>query len=297
MHAVIPYGMDLQIDTPDRGEVSAVEYAFDNGMLDGFELRVEPEPLEATGRPGIAARFNPGSYIGQGHVDQWLAIFAMAKIPLETMVKVGEKSLTLEDWARQTQWDVSKNPVDEYAWTLIALTHYFPNEPRWMTEAGVEVSWELLLEYELKQSNSETACGGTHRMAGIVSALNAQARLGLADSKVWQEARAQVENALDQVRQSRGTDGRLSSYYFSRPGSSRDLFAELSSAGHLFEFVALAASDSELQSAWVERAANHLCELLELTSNQELDCGALYHALHGLRVYQTRRFSTPTATL
>lgn len=290
MHAVICYGEDLIIETPDRGPVSAIEYAFSNGALNGFELRVSSEILESTGRSGVTSRFNPGSYIGQGHVDQWLAIFAMAELPLSTPLKVGDQSFTLEDWARQTQFDVPNNPIDEYSWTLIALTHYFPEESSWRGQGNTPVSWEMLLEFELDQDFESAACGGTHRLAGMISALNAHDRLGEADTPVWQRARTRIQELLQKVKDYRASDGRLSSFYFDRPGSSKDMFAELSSSGHLFEFVALAASEKTLEEPWVVASANRLCELLELTIEEDLECGALYHALRGLKVYRDRRF-------
>lgn len=290
MHAVICYGNELLIETEDRGQVAALDYAFDNGLMRGFELMRSADVLESTGRPGIKAKFDPGSYIGQGHVDQWLAICAMAEVPIDTPVKVGQDSFTLKDWARQAQFDVSNNPVDEYSWTLIAMTHYFPDEPRWRVDGGEQLGWEELVEHELRQDIDMSPCGGTHRMAGMVRAVNAKRRLGLPDSAVWQRAEDLVARLLQSTKENRGADGRLSSYFFTRPGGTVDLTAELSSTGHVFEFVALACPVDELSSAWVEISAHRLCELLEVTAAQDLDCGALYHALNGLKIFYERRF-------
>jgi hypothetical protein len=48
--------------------------------------------------------------------------------------------------------------------------------------------------------------------------------------------------------------------------------------------------DQELRQEWVTRAVVSLCELLQATESVELDCGALYHAIHGLVLYRQRRF-------
>lgn len=292
MHGVICYGKALQIDTPDRGLCSAVDYAFTGGQIDGFELMLGSQPLPSTERVGLKARLEPGSYIGQGHVDQWLAIFAMADLPLETPVEHAGQTLTLLDWARQAQYDVSYNMLDEFSWTLIALTHYFPDEPTWPAADGHEVSWELLVAAELTYDIDQSPCGGTHRLVGIVRALQAKQRLGLADSATWQRAQDVVDEHLAKVHAQRSPDGGLSSQYFSRPSVTADLSAELASAGHLLEFVSLAAPPAELSSQWVERAAMQLCEILERSRHVELDCGALYHALNGLRIYQQRRWDS-----
>ncbi len=288
MHGVICYGRDLQIETPDQGIVSAVDYAFGEGLIHGFELKRGTDPLPSTQRYGVTARVDPGSYQGQGHVDQWLAIFAMADLPLDTPLSVAGERFTLLDWARQAQYDVPHNLLDEFSWTLIALTHYFPDEPTWLAAGDTELSWELLVEAELTYDINLSPCGGTHRLAGIVRALRAKQRLQLPDSQVWTQAQQLVDNLLQDARQQRAADGRLSSYYFTRPGTTVDLTADLASTGHVFEFVALAASTKELSEPWITLSANHLCDLLDATQTTELDCGALYHALNGLQLYRQR---------
>lgn len=288
MHGVICYGSELQIETPDQGLVGALDYAFHGGQINGFELSLGRTPLSATGRTGVMARLEPGSYLGQGHPDQWLAIFAMAELPPETEVVIGDTTRTLLDWARQAQWDVSHNLLSEYSWTLIGLTHYLPNEPSWVMANGSTVSWEDLVSAELKNDLDASACGGTHRLAGLVRALNAKQSLGLPDSDVWRRAQLAVEQAIANAKANRGSDGSLSSYYFVRPSKTVDFAAELASSGHLFEFLALALPAEELSEPWVELAAGRLCDVLEATQEVELDCGALYHALNGLRIYRQR---------
>lgn len=290
MHGVIPYGLELQIDTPDRGLCGAIDYAFHGGTLMGFELMAGNEPLPSTGRIGLKARLEPGSYIGQGHVDQWLAIFAMANIPLDSELQIGQQQFTLLDWARQAQYDVTRNLLDEYSWTLIAMTHYFPDEPRWLAADGREVSWEDLVSIELDYDLDTSPCGGAHRLVGIARALQSKQRLQLADSPTWQLAQQRVEQSLATLQANRSATGALSSYYFTRAGRTADLSAELASAGHLFEVAAIAMTDEQLEARWLEQAAERLCTLLEQTSHVELECGALYHALHGLKIYRDRRF-------
>ncbi len=290
MHGVIPFGQQLKIDTPDRGACGALDYAFGGGQLMGFELMAGDEILPATGRRGLKARLEPGSYVGQGHVDQWLAIFAMADVPLDTPVQHGGAQFTLLDWARQAQFDVTRNLLDEYSWTLIALTHYFPEEPQWPAADGRTVGWEDLVNVELDKDRDLSPCGGAHRLAGITRALAAKRRLGLADSPVWQRAQTVVDQSLANVHEYRAATGALSSFYFVRAGTTADLTAELASSGHLLEFAALAVPETELAAPWLELAVMRLCSVLEQTRNVELDCGALYHALNGLKIYNQRRF-------
>lgn len=288
MHGIIPYGRELMLETPDRGTVSAVDYAFGEGQIRGLELMSGTLPLPATGRVGLKARLEPGSYVGQGHVDQWIAICAMANLPRDTPIQVGDMTFTIDDWVHQAQFDVPNNVLDEFSWTLIALTHYLPDQSSWVAADQRQVSWEKMVEQELRNDIDMSPCGGTHRLAGLVRAVRAKKRLDLPDTPVWQQAEALVARLYQATKEHRGPDGDLSTYYFSRAGGSVDLSAQLASTGHLFEFVALAAEDKELRSPWIELSANRLCELLESVEQVDLDCGALYHALNGLAIYQAR---------
>src|SRR5690606_33292228 len=115
-------------------------------------------------------------------------------------------------------------------------------------------------------------CGGAHRLVGLARAVQAKQRLGLADTPIWQRAQGTLEQALQNVREHRSSNGALSSYYFVRAGTTADLSAELASSGHLLEFLAVAAPAEMLAEPWVELAAARLCEVLESTHEVELDC-------------------------
>jgi hypothetical protein len=129
----------------------------------------------------------------------------------------------------------------------------------------------------------------------LACALDAKRRAGLPDSGTWRYARQAVDQCLQDIKTMRNPDGSLSANYFSRPGATRDLGTTLSSTGHLFEFAAIATSDIELAEPWMESAAVRLCEVLEATRQVDLDCGGLYHALNGLRIYNQRRGGLPTS--
>ncbi len=173
-----PTVWQLQIATPDRGQVGALEYAFSNGEIQGFEISTSGTSLPSTGRPGVMARLEPGSYVGQGHPDQWLAIFAMCELPPETPIQVGDSQLSVLDLARQAQFDVPNNLLNEFGWTLIGLTHYFPEEAEWQASGGVTVNWEMLVQEELRSELNLQACGGTHQLSGIARGSACQAAFG-----------------------------------------------------------------------------------------------------------------------
>ncbi len=293
MHGVLCFGSQLPLETPDRGTLSALDYALTGGQFEGWELS-RGDKLSGLDQPGVKARLEPGSFIGQGHVDQWIAIMAMAQIPIQTRVIVDGQSLTLTHWARQAQWDACSNPLREYSWSLIALTQYFPNEPVWQTSDGQNWSWERMVEQEVLYDLTLSPCGGTHRLMGLVLALQGKQRLNLADSNAWRRAREIVDQAVDTIRTMQNSDGSLSSHYLVRPGTSSDLGATLGSSGHLLEFLSAELPPEQLSQAWVERAVARVCEIIQVTSSVDIDCGALYHAVRGLKLYREKRFAAKT---
>ena len=52
----------------------------------------------------------------------------------------------------------------------------------------------------------------------------------------------------------------------------------------------VALDDQQIQEPWVTRAVLHLLDCFEKTQKFDLECGALYHAAHGLDLYRIRRF-------
>jgi hypothetical protein len=107
---------------------------------------------------------------------------------------------------------------------------------------------------------------------------------------IWAEADQVIQQAVADARRYQNPDGSFSTRYFASPGSSPDLAQNLGSTGHILEFLALSLADSELREPWVRRAAAYLCDLFRMTRDLPLECGALYHAAHGLVLYRERLF-------
>ena len=104
----------------------------------------------------------------------------------------------------------------------------------------------------------------------------------------WAAAAAVIEDCLERAQRFQQADGSFSIHTFDRPGTSADVFARLSATGHVFEVLSLALDDERLAEPWVTRAADRLVNLLEQTADVDVECGALYHAAHGLLLYRQR---------
>lgn len=286
LHGVLAYGRDFPVDTAS-GSTSALQYLLDGGTLDGFN----PIPGDSFGDPprrGLRMEMQPSTKIGQGHRDQWLAIVSQCGLPLETELESSSRKFTLADWLAQAQYDVPLNLELEFSWSLIALTTYHDTEHRWLGRDGVQYSTEDLVLSEVQQNLGSSVCGGTHRLIGLAMALNQRRREGRPIQGVWQQAQALLDQSIEMAKQNQNADGSFSIAYLHRPGWTRDLGETLGTSGHVLEFLSLAASDQTLAEPWVERSVRRVCEVLEQCKDVDIECGVLYHALHGLSVYQSR---------
>jgi hypothetical protein len=288
IHGAVAYGDALPLKVGDD-EVPAIAYLLGGGRLQGWDLKVG-SPLPSTRRPGIIADVQPGSFIGQGHVDQWMGYFSQIPLPLDREVVIDDQRLTLRDWARQIQWDVPNNTFREYSWTLIALTNYFPTEREWVASDGKTWSLEPLVRFEAQQDLSESPCGGMHRLMGLAHAVRYRQRLNEPIQEGWLLAKQVVDQSIEKAKRFQNSNGSFSTHYTVRPGNSADLSLAMSATGHTLEFLAYAMEQKDLAQPWVERAVVRLCAMLKASEKIDLECGGTYHALAGLKLYHQRRF-------
>ena len=258
VHGILAFGRDFPL-THDGTDSAALDYLLDGGRLTGWNLR--------TGSPGVIALLEEGSNTGQGHPDQWLGYLSQCGrhgIPRDTKLVVGKKTFTVNDLLTQAQADI--RPGQEATWTLMALSAYLPPDVTWTASDGSKWNTERVVQMEADADIVSSACGGAHRLYGLVSALKKHlAATGHSPA-----------------------DGSFSIHSFERPGTSADVFARLSATGHIFEVLSLALDDEQLAEPWVTRAAERLVTLLEQTADVDVECGALYHAAHGLLLYSDR---------
>ncbi len=285
-HGLLAYGSDFVVQTRD-GTQGALDYLLDGGMINGFEAN----PGDSYGDPprrGMRVEMDPSTKVGQGHRDQWLAIVSQCGLPLETEVRVDERTFQLRDWLWQAEYDLPRNLELEFSWTLIPLTIYHDTDYRWIARDGMEYSVEDLVDSELRQSLPASVCGGTHRLIGLAMSLKKRRAEGRSVTGVWKQAEELINESIDLARRNQNPDGSFSVAYLHRPGWTRDLGETLGTTGHVLEFLAFAASDQTLSEPWVERSVRRLCQVLEQCEGTDLECGVLYHALHGLSEYRQR---------
>ncbi len=286
LHGILAYGTEFEIETPE-GTRPAVDHLLQGGRVEGFEA-FPGDKLGDSSRPGLRMELQPSTKVGQGHRDQWLAVLAQAGLGPDTVLRSGDHEFVIEDWVRQVEHDIPLNVEWEFSWTLIGLLAYRPTDHRWTARDGNEYDIEVLLESEIEQSLPESACGGTHRLIGIAMAVDQRrAEQGLMIG-AWDRAERLLADSIVQMKRNQNPDGSYSVDFHHRTGWTRDLGETLSTTGHVLEFLSLAASEETLREPWVQRSVTHLCDVLEQCREIDLECGALYHALHGLEVYGER---------
>jgi hypothetical protein len=284
VHGILAFGPDFPL--AHEGSVSpALEYLLGGGRITGWQLR--------PGDHGVVAVVEEGSTTGQGHPDQWLGYLSqcgLGGIPLDTKLVVAGRDFTLADLLAQAKHDIRSGR--EATWTLMALTAYLPPDASWKASDGSSWTIERVVQMEADADLSSSACGGAHRLTGLALALAAQ-RKSRANPAApltggWAAAADRLADAIDRARAFQQADGSFSTHFFDRPGTSPDVFARLGATGHVFEVLAIALDDDELAAPWVTRAAERLVTLLEQTHDVDVECGGLYHAIHGLMLYNER---------
>lgn len=287
MHGVLAYQREFLVER-DGEEIPAVDYLLGGGSMRGWDVEVVTDP--ETGRRGLRALLELGSQAGQGHTDQWLANMAQAGLSLDQTLRVVGETVTMQDWVHQSQLDVPRNMEREYSWTLIALNRYLPTDATWTASDGQTWSIARLVEIEAGQDLRTSACGGTHRAIALALALKRHRSEGGTLEGSWADAERVVQQAIANARRYQNPDGSLSTRFFESPGSSPDLGQNLGSTGHTLEFLSIAVDDSQLNEPWLRRAVAYLCDVFRATRDVPLECGALYHAAHGLILYRARVF-------
>ena len=209
LHGVLAYGKDFPVDHGE-GTSGVVDFLQRGGDIRGFELQPGRILDESSERRGLVAVMQPGTKAGQGHHDQWLAILAQSGLTLTDTILADGQTFTVSDFVEQVKWDVPRNLNQEYSWTLIGLTEYYPTTTFWTAADGETWSIERLVEVETDYGLGDGPCGGTHRLIGLAMALNKRRREGAPIEGVWLDAADLIERALVNARRFQNQDGSFS---------------------------------------------------------------------------------------
>jgi hypothetical protein len=289
LHGALVYGREFPVRHNDQ-LLPAVDWVLSGGQMQGWQF----EP----GRYGPRALLDGGSASGQGHDDQWLAVLSQCNLPLDTQLKLYGETPTIGNWVAQVKYDAPLK--EEFSWTLIGLSQYLSPDfdQTWSARDGETWNLERLMQFEADAADDDlsgAACGGTHRVIGMSMALDhyRQQYPNRQLSGGWLAAQLQIDRAIEMAFEYQNPDGSFSATYFARPATNPDVANQLGTSGHVLEFLALTLPKDELSGESMQRAVTFMCKLFRKTRDQDLECGALYHAAHGLAIYRDRRWGKP----
>jgi hypothetical protein len=299
-HGILGVGPESAMLFKDGKRVKALEYICNGGQLRGLRF-------EEHGPDRFDVVTMAGSMTGQGHQDQFIAEMTQWGMPRDKKIKlplVGEdketfKEITFDAFVQYSRERALVTANQELSWAIIIIAEFFPHGDSWTNLKGEKLTLEDVVDYELTQPIKDCpVCGGTHRLFGLTWAYHRHMeKTKNKDGKkdVWRRVAAATREYADLAKKLQNKDGSFSTNYLRGPGNRRDdLTLRIHSTGHVFEWLALALSDEELRSRWMENAANALAVMILEHRDQGLDGGALYHGTHGLEIYRNRVFG-PTA--
>jgi hypothetical protein len=291
LHGVLAFGENFEILSAGQ-KVNAVDWVFDGKPMKGWTINATPQ--------GLRAEIEAGKY-GQGHDDQWMAILSQWNVPATRPIIVGGKAYSVQDLIDRTKYDCFEGK--ESSWTIIVLSkHLDPMDQTWVGTDKQEWSLERLVameagaqygDEEMAQDEiANSACGGMHRLIGLSIALNnyKAAHPGVELKGGWLAAQQRIDWAVAAARELQLPTGAFSIAFLFRSANSNNLDEHLAATGHTLEFLTFALSKKQLEEPWVKKAVVYMCNLLDRTKHLDLECGGLYHAVHGLVLYREKVF-------
>jgi hypothetical protein len=284
-HGILGMGPDTMLTDPvTRERVKALDRVRSGKGIRGLEF------LETANGVDVVTQ---GNGVGQGHQDQFVAEMVEWDVPLDTPWKVNDKDYTFGDFCRYSKERASVTKNQELSWALVIVAKHYGTDHRWKNMYGEDITLEDIARYEATQPIKDAACGGTHRLYGLSWAYHLHQQKGGQTTGVWRTVANRLDEYKAKAKKFQNADGSFSSDYVSSEGWTSDNEKRIASSGHTFEWLCLELNDSEIRQPWMEKAAYALAEMILEKKSFAIDSGALYHATHGLHMYQHRVFGTP----
>ena len=281
-HGILGLGLSVTLQNPETGQkFNALDY-----IAAGHEVR---------GLQFIQTKFgldvrNGYDFVGQGHQDQFIAEMAQWGIAADKKFVVNGKDYTYMDFVRHAQMRAKVTSNQELSWAIVVIGQYLGTDISWTNGDGEKLTYEDVVRYELNQpiESPSVACGGTHRLFGLTWAYYHHLRNGGRTTGIWKDVVEHSRKYEKLAKKFQNPDGSFSTNHFRERGNAPDIKARISTTGHILEWLALSLSDQELREPWVQEAANSLADMFLTVQDQEVEGGAMYHAVHGLILYYAR---------
>jgi hypothetical protein len=282
-HGILGLGPSVKLLNPDTAkEVNALDYIAQGGKLPG--LRFIPSA------DGLDVETGPGTFVSQGHQDQFVAEMVEWGVSPQRKFVVDGKDHTFDDFLRFSKARASVKTPQELEWALVIIGTRFGTDIAWTNAAGEQLHFEDLVRAELGKDVDKAACGGTHLLFGLTWVYHLHLQHGGETTGVWKEVADRTAVYKNKARELQNGDGSFSTEFFRGRGSAPDLNLRINTTGHVLEWLSLTLSDEELKEPWVQAAASALAVMFLENERTGIEGGSMYHAVHGLLIYTTRVF-------
>jgi len=225
----------------------------------------------------------------QGHHGQLLALLAQARVRSDYPMKVDGKDFTVADLIEVEK--ATCYPKTELTFKLIGLQRYLDIETKWVNDQGMGWDFPTLVREEMRQPVRTAACGGTHRLSGLILAVKKRRASGLPVDGAYAEAEKFVANYQNYAYRLQNPDGSFSTEWFKGPGSEPDIDRRLKTTGHTLEWLLYAGSEEQLTYYRTVRAVNYLTNIMWANRTRDWEAGPLGHAIHALVLYDRLAFA------
>jgi hypothetical protein len=290
-HGILGTGPETTLLDMNSGKrVNALEYVCNGGPVRGMEFIETPDGLDVQ-----TAQTPELLFVGQGHQDQFIAEMAQWGMPLNKRFVVRGKDYTFEDFVRHCKARARVSANQELSWAIVVIGQYYGTDASWTNSFGEKLHFEDLVRYELKQPVETAACGGTHRLFGLTWVYHLHLAKGGQKTGVWKDLEERTQHYQNMARKYQNGDGSFSTQYLAGPGKDRDKDRRINTTGHVLEWLALSLPQRELTAPWMQEAVSALSLMILEAQDAHIDGGSLYHAAHGLHIYQARVFGRTSA--
>jgi hypothetical protein len=282
-HGILGLGPTVSLLNPDTGQrVNALDYVFGGGKVRGMRFVPTADGLDVETRPG--------TFISQGHQDQFVAEMVQWGVAPERKVLVDGQEYSFRDFLRHSKARASLQTPQELEWALVIIGTHYGADAHWQNAAGEKLHFTDLVKQELDKPLDKAACGGTHRLFGLSWVYHLHLRHGGQTEGVWQVLAEQTTAYQRRARELQNPDGSFSTEFFRGRGQAPDPQLRMNTTGHIFEWLALSLTDDALHEPWVRDAANALALMFLDMQDQPMEGGTMYHAIHGLLIYSSRLY-------
>jgi hypothetical protein len=280
-HGILGLGPAAELVDPNtRQRFNALDYIAGGGEVRG--MRFVPTPF------GLEVETRPGTFVSQGHQDQFVAEMVEWGVSPDRKFLVAGKEHTFREFINHSKMRTSVRAGQELEWSMLIIGQHEGTDAVWVNAAGETVRFEQLLRHELDAPLDDAACGGTHRLFGLSWVYHLHLQRGGKTEGIWKEVADRLADCKRKAREMQNGDGSFSTNWFRGRGYNTDMQARLSTTGHIFEWLALACTDEELDEPWMRNAANCLALMFFDVQRVPMEGGTLYHATHGLLIYYAR---------